>query len=379
MINKEFLKTLRVLYAEDNIDISNSLSAVLKKVFKELIVCQDGQEGIDKFISYTVEQNKDIDLIISDMNMPNKNGLEMVEAVRDINNNVPIIFTTAHSESEFLLKAIELNVSRYVMKPVNMANLLGEVQNICFAQYRQKLVLQKDKELQAYIDIMNNIATIQKTNEVGDILYANKLLCKISHYDKNEILKLNIKDIMHPDIIQTTYQNIQESILKDEIWEGICKFIDKNKELFYLHLFVVPQFYGDKNNEATGYTLVGFISTEDELKKQDTMKKVRLNIMNSKKKEMKLKNKIKKLENELSLQNTPANSTGIQNDLKHYKSMTAQLKSEVKNYREDIDNLNKLIEAQKTKVAELSKANIQIQDKLKFTKENLIIANSKLK
>jgi PAS domain S-box-containing protein len=377
MINKEFLKTLKVLYVEDNDDISGSDKPVLTKIFKELIMCTNGQQGIDTFISYTVEQNKEIDIIISDINMPDMDGLQMVEAIRKINNKIPVILTTAHSESNFLLKAIELNISKYILKPINVANLINEVQDVCYARYRQKLLVKKDKELQAYIDIINNIATVQKTDETGNILYANKLFCKTSKYDKKEILKLNVMNIMHPDIIETTYKKIQEAIKDDKIWEGVCKFIDKKGELFYLHLFVVPQFY-DNTDDTSGYVLIGFISTEDELKKQETMQKVRFSILDSKKKEIKLKNKIKTLEAIIDSKDTTENNTQLQDNLKQYRAKNFQLKKDIETYQHKISELQLSNEKQKVRERELLSDITKLQNRIKMDKENLIIANYKL-
>ncbi|MEA3354551.1 MAG: EAL domain-containing protein [Campylobacterota bacterium] len=119
------LKDITVLYCEDEANLRDVTSGILRSFTKKQFIAQDGQEGLEYF-----KQNaEDIDLIITDVNMPNMNGLEMSKEIKEINPNIPIIVATAFSNSEYLLEAIDLGVDKYVLKPVNIKKLLNTMAN----------------------------------------------------------------------------------------------------------------------------------------------------------------------------------------------------------------------------------------------------------
>src|SRR5574344_2457708 len=98
------LKNITVLYVEDEKDLREVTSSILQSFTKNQYIAANGQEGYELFLKH----NSDIDLIISDINMPILNGLEMIKKIKDINKNVPIIVTTAISKDR---KSTRMNSS----------------------------------------------------------------------------------------------------------------------------------------------------------------------------------------------------------------------------------------------------------------------------
>ena len=66
MFNKEFLKTLTIMYVEDDKSIRESLGSILEKVFKEVVICSDGRDGLERFKLYHDDLNTQIDAIVSE-------------------------------------------------------------------------------------------------------------------------------------------------------------------------------------------------------------------------------------------------------------------------------------------------------------------------
>ncbi len=114
------LKEITVLYCEDEANLREVTGGILISFTKKQFICEDGLEGLETFKKY---QNE-IDLIITDVNMPNMTGLEMAKEIKAINVDIPIIVATAFSNSEYLLEAIDLGIDKYVLKPVNIKKLL---------------------------------------------------------------------------------------------------------------------------------------------------------------------------------------------------------------------------------------------------------------
>lgn len=108
---------ISLLYVEDDEDIRSELTDFLEIYFRKLYVAQDGLEGLNLFKEYSP------DIIISDIQMPIMDGLTMCEEIRKINQDVPILITTAFNEPSFLIRSIDLGVDKYVTKPININKL----------------------------------------------------------------------------------------------------------------------------------------------------------------------------------------------------------------------------------------------------------------
>ena len=173
MSNIEYLRTQTVLFVEDEELARDVLAKILIKLFKKVITAANGQEGLEKFNEYKDTQEA-VDLIISDINMPIMNGLEMLEEIRKIDSDVPAIFVTARNETSNILKAIDLNVSNYVIKPIQTDILLSKIFDACEKKFIQKQLDEKQKELAIYLEAVDNVALIYKMNDEGKITFANK-------------------------------------------------------------------------------------------------------------------------------------------------------------------------------------------------------------
>ncbi len=151
---KEVLKELTLLLIEDNNGIREELIFNIGHWFKEVIEARNGEEGLEKFQAHS------IDLIITDIKMPRLNGIEMVERIRQINHEVPIIFQTAFSENEFLFRAINMNVQGYIIKPINIKDLEEVVQNAIYKVILNKCLKEKEAAKTASIAKSEFIANI---------------------------------------------------------------------------------------------------------------------------------------------------------------------------------------------------------------------------
>ncbi|MEA2050276.1 MAG: response regulator [Campylobacterota bacterium] len=146
------------LYVEDEVGIRQSLSDVLKLFSKELYIAKDGLEGLELY-----KKNKP-DIVITDIKMPNMNGIELVKEIKKIEPKQHIIFTTAHSESDFFMEAIEAQVDGYILKPIDLDKLEQKINSItaqinlqCKYEKQQIQLIQSEK-MAAIGEMIANIA-----------------------------------------------------------------------------------------------------------------------------------------------------------------------------------------------------------------------------
>lgn len=161
----DFLKELAVLYVEDDAIIQFSVSTFFDKQVGTLYTASNGRDGLAIFL------DKRPDIIITDIRVPGMSGLEMIEAIRKRDRDVPIIITTAYSETDNLLRAIELGIDKYVVKPIERSQLLQCVER-CAEELRQKREVEEANRYNRFLlDINPNFMV---SFEAGRIEYVNK-------------------------------------------------------------------------------------------------------------------------------------------------------------------------------------------------------------
>jgi DNA-binding response OmpR family regulator len=136
---------LSLLYIEDDKDIQMIYLNLIKEQVDEVYVAYDGESG------YKLYLEKKPDIILLDINMPKLDGLSLAKKIREIDSDVKIIITTAYSEQEKLLQAIELYLVKYILKPID-PTLLIEAIDKAKNELLSLKVLQESPEKIYYLD-----------------------------------------------------------------------------------------------------------------------------------------------------------------------------------------------------------------------------------
>jgi YesN/AraC family two-component response regulator len=113
---------ITLLYVEDEAAAREEVSQFLTRRVRTLISASNGEEGLERF---RAEQP---DLIVTDIRMPVMDGMQMSRVVRQMNKGIPIIVTTAHSDTSYMLEAIDIGIDQYVVKPVDAGKLSGALE-----------------------------------------------------------------------------------------------------------------------------------------------------------------------------------------------------------------------------------------------------------
>ncbi len=113
-----YTNQLSALYVEDNKDLREQTVGFLNKVFHHVSYAVDGEEGIEMY------QQREYDIVITDIEMPNKNGLEMIKEIRKANSDQQIIVTSGYDDVKYLMPLINMGIDRFHIKPFDRKDLL---------------------------------------------------------------------------------------------------------------------------------------------------------------------------------------------------------------------------------------------------------------
>ena len=122
------LKELSVLLVEDEAKIRDLLASVMEKVFKKVITAQNGEEGLKKFKKFNPN------IVITDILMPIRDGLEMSKDIRAISPETPIVVLSAFNDKDKLMQAIEIGINKYLLKPIDMDELIYAIETLAKAK-----------------------------------------------------------------------------------------------------------------------------------------------------------------------------------------------------------------------------------------------------
>ena len=292
MIDKKFLKSITVLYAEDDLLVRKEISEVFSKLFKNLYVAVDGKEALE---IYQKEKNN-IDIIISDINMPKVNGFEFLEAVKKENKSVPFIFITAHSQKDYMVNALRTGVDDYFIKPIDIFSLISKAEMLVKKNQKKKKGV-FTKEVDDYLESINKVALVYIFDESGKITYINEFFKEVSKFELNDLIGKNCLEIISSDMSKNLLEKQFENLLKEEKWNGKLKFNTKNGDLFYTNCTIIPV----KDLTLTKrFISVNFLTTKEENYRKEFKRKVLYDLSETKKIYSKAQEKIDILMNELN-------------------------------------------------------------------------------
>lgn len=355
---KEITSSCSLLYVEDDKELAQTFITYLSKIFNEVIYAQNGHEGLELY------KDNNFDLVITDIRMPVMDGIEMSKKIKEINPEQKIIITSGYSDTEYFIESIKLGIDAYVIKPVNYVDLNNvlfkitnkikiEKESFTNAKKLTRIVEQlsrKNDELSHYIEIINQVAIVSKTNLEGYITYVNDFFCEISGYSKEELLGARHSIIRHPDMSNKIFEEQWNDLKSGETWKGSIKNQTKSGETFFVYATIIPIF--DNDTEIKEYIGIRFLTTKEENEKRDFKKSVISSYQEFKMKNYSANKEIEHLENELS---------HIGDGDKNLKMVIEELKSKNKKLLGQINFCEN----------ELSKANEQYSKKINLTGESL--------
>jgi len=187
---KDLLKNFTILYVEDDDGVRKNAVEYLQRVCKKVLEAPNGKDAI------AIWKEHKPDIIITDISMPKLNGLDMASYIRAHDKNVQIIVATAHSDTDYLMQAVELQLVKYIIKPITKDKLVSALEksieliedkskfNLLLSescQYNafEKVIIENNKEIKLtknetlFLDLLAHHHTrVVKYEEIEDAIWA---------------------------------------------------------------------------------------------------------------------------------------------------------------------------------------------------------------
>lgn len=206
MKNRIIEEQVRVLLCEDDVALGSLLTDYLRRLNFEVDLCSNGEEGLDCF------SQRHYDLCLLDINMPQKNGFEMLEAIRETGSEVPVLFLTERKAVEDIVHAYELGCDDYLIKPCPMDIMLCKIRAIL----RRCQLTKKNTETE--FDLGNGIHFDSVRQMLGD-----------THLSARESDLLLI-------LCRNVNQTVERNLILRTLWRQESYFASRSLSVYVNHL-----------------------------------------------------------------------------------------------------------------------------------------------
>ncbi|QKJ22684.1 EAL domain-containing protein [Poseidonibacter lekithochrous] len=191
----QYSKNLTVLYVED--DISKEVTAkLLEEIFAIVDIASDGLDGLSKYNEYYQTHNLFYDVVISDINMPKMNGVELSKNIFEINDKQELVIVSAYNDPRNLIDLLNIGVSSFIQKPMSFENTIKTLTKVCQDIYNSNIVKQYNENMKEQNEDLTDSNQLlekkvsERTQDLENLLYNDKLTGLKSYYS----LMKNIDD-----------------------------------------------------------------------------------------------------------------------------------------------------------------------------------------
>ena len=152
---EKYARGLSVLLVDDDNFIKEETSELLTEIFKFVDVASDGSEAINKYKEFYNKNNHYFDIVISDVHMPNVNGVELTKLIYGLNPEQKLIIISAYSQSTNLIDFINLGVSQFITKPIDINLFIDVLYSVSEQIYNTSTTFANQNRSEIYLT--NNI------------------------------------------------------------------------------------------------------------------------------------------------------------------------------------------------------------------------------
>ncbi len=127
---EKYAENMRVLFVEDDEFIRKETHELLCDIFNHVDIAVNGEEGLKQYIGFYNDTKSYYDLVITDIKMPKMDGIDLTKEIYKVYKEQPVIVLSAHSESEYLMELVNIGISQFITKPIEINSFVHTIFNI---------------------------------------------------------------------------------------------------------------------------------------------------------------------------------------------------------------------------------------------------------
>jgi DNA-binding response OmpR family regulator len=183
------MSKIKVLYVEDELFLGKIVRESLESRGFDVTMESDGAKVLDVF-------KKSVpDICVLDVMLPNKDGFAIADEIRELNEEVPIIFLTAKTQTEDVVKGFTLGGNDYIRKPFSMEELIVRIQNLLRSKSEQPVKVTGDSVTIGKYHFQLNRQVLTHNKEEKKLSYRESELLKLLYENRDKII--DRKDILN--------------------------------------------------------------------------------------------------------------------------------------------------------------------------------------
>ncbi|RNC67454.1 MAG: response regulator [Desulfuromonadales bacterium] len=221
---------LSVLYVEDDATARQIACRIISMKFPGLVVhmAGNGREGLEAFTAHQP------DIVITDITMPEMDGIRMAGAIREIDASARIIVVTAYSDSQYLMEAINMGISQYVLKPIDRTKLCAAIETCLGGILLERRVRAQNAHIRKLsLAVEQSPSMVMITDADGTIEYVNPKFTEITGYSAEEVINRNPRMMQSGYTAPEVYENLWKTIAGGGDWHGEILNRKKNGDLYW--------------------------------------------------------------------------------------------------------------------------------------------------
>ena len=176
---------ISVLYIENKYQEDSIKIKLLKKIFLDINLVQNAEDGLEKYIEFNAKNGKYFDLIITDLNLPIMSGIDMLENIKELNKNQRTLIVSDYAKKDDFINIIELGIDGYLQKPVNITKCIHLLEKIV-----ERINVTKQKEID--LTFIDNLTKLQNRSA---------LLKQLEQDEFSTIMIIDVDTIEHINLL----------------------------------------------------------------------------------------------------------------------------------------------------------------------------------
>ena len=250
-----------ILIVDDSKLIRKHIKSILQVRNYNVLEAENSSEAIELLT------NRSINLVILDMELPDKHGLDVIREIKSIPElcSIPIIVISGKSDPEVVRSSLKLGSSDFIRKPFNIEEFVLKVNHSIEVNRKDREILCRQQLLNEYKDAVDRSTIVSKTDLKGNITYANDKFCELSGYTREELIGKPHNIIRHKDMPTEAFKELWNTIKNKESWKGTVKNLTKDGNTYYVDTVVSPIVDYDGN-------IVEYIGIRSDITATETMK-----------------------------------------------------------------------------------------------------------